>query len=103
MRRNIERRIWTKEIHVSRVLEMDSVHGMIDFVANSKWATILPLMSVAHDIKSDGLCINPIVEPYLEADVYLINLMQRPLRATAQVFVQAIQRELESISKVDMQ
>lgn len=103
MRRNIERRIWTKEIHVSRVLEMDSVHGMIDFVANSKWATILPLMSVAHDIKSDGLCINPIVEPYLEADVYLINLMQRPLQATAQVFVQAIQRELESISKVDMQ
>jgi LysR family transcriptional regulator, nitrogen assimilation regulatory protein len=103
LRRNIERRIWTKEIHVSRILEMDSVHGMIDLVANSKWATILPLISVAHDIKSEGLCINPIVEPYLEADLYLINLMQRPLRTTAQVFVQAIQRELDSINMVKLQ
>ena len=103
LRRNIERRIWTKEIQVSRILEMDSVHGMIDFVANSNWVTILPLIAVAGDIKSDGLCINPIIEPYLEADLFLINLMQRPLRATAQFFVQAIQQEMESISKMVLQ
>ena len=96
-------RIETKEIHVILILEMYLLHGMIDFVANSNWSTILPLIAVAHDIKSNGLCINPIIEPYLEADLFLINLMQRPLRATAQFFVQAIQQEMESISKMVLQ
>lgn len=97
LRRNIERRIWTKEIRVGRVLEMDSVHGMIDFVATSNWATILPLTAVACDIGSDRLCINPIAEPYLEADLYLINLSRHPLSATAQLFIDALTRQLEMV------
>ena len=100
MRRNIERRIWTKEIRVGRILEMDSVHGMIDFVSNSKWATILPLTAVACDLDSDRLCINPIAEPYLEADLYLINLKRRPLPALAQLFVQELQRQADAINKL---
>lgn len=98
LRRNIERRIWTKEIRVGRILEMDSVHGMIDFVSNSKWwATILPLMAVACDLESERLCINPIAEPYLEADLYLINLTRHPLPAPAQLFVHELRQQAEAI------
>lgn len=100
LRKNIERHIWTKEILVSRILEMDSVHGMIDFVCNSNWATILPLTAVLCDIESDRLCVNPIVEPYLEADLYLINLRQHPLTATAKLFVEALQEEVTAVGGV---
>lgn len=99
LRRNIERRIWTKEIRVGRILEMDSVHGMIDFVSNSKWATILPLMAVACDLESERLCINPIVEPYLEADLYLMNLTRHPLPAPAQLFVNELRQQADTIGK----
>jgi LysR family transcriptional regulator, nitrogen assimilation regulatory protein len=99
LRRNIERRIWTKEIRVGRILEMDSVHGMIDFVSNSKWATILPLTAVACDLESARLCINPIAEPYLEADLYLINLTRYPLTAPAQLFVHELGRQAKTIAK----
>ena len=97
LRRNIERRIWTKEIRVGRILEMDSVHGMIDFVSNSKWATILPLTAVACDLESERLCINPIAEPYMEADLYLINLTRRPLPAPAQLFIHELRQLTEAI------
>lgn len=92
LRRNIERYIWTKEIRVERLLEMDTVHGMIDFVAGSKWATILPMVAVASDLGGERLCVNPIDEPRLDADLYLIRLTQQPLTATARLFAEALRQ-----------
>jgi DNA-binding transcriptional LysR family regulator len=90
LRHNIERCIWTKEIPVARILEMDTVHGMIDFVANSAWATILPLTAVLCDVGSDRLRINPIGQPHLEANLYLINLTRRKLSKAARLLVDEI-------------
>lgn len=92
LRHNIERRIWTKEIRVGRLLEMDTVHGMIDFVANSKWATILPFTAVLCDVGSERLCINPISEPHLEANLYLIRLTRQPLAQAALVVIDELKR-----------
>lgn len=100
MRRNIERRIWSQEIRAARLLEMDSVHGMIDFVAHSRWVTILPLIAVACDIDSKLLCINPIIEPYLEADLYLINRKRNPLPITAQFFVDELRRQAQATARI---
>jgi len=97
LRRNIERHIWTKEIRVERLLEMDTVHGMIDFVAGSRWATILPIVAVACDLSSERLCINPIAAPSLEADLYLIRLTQLPLTATARLFAEALRRRAAAL------
>jgi LysR family transcriptional regulator, nitrogen assimilation regulatory protein len=100
LRRNIEQHIWTKEIRVARILEMDTVHGMIDFVSNSKWATILPMTAVACDIGSERLCINPILAPHLEADLYLINLTRHPLAATAQLFVHELRQQTIAVGAI---
>jgi len=97
LRRNIERHIWTKEIRVDRLLEMDTVHGMIDFVAGSKWATILPIVAVACDLDSERLCVNPIDAPRLEADLYLIRLTRQPLTATARLFAEALRRQAAQV------
>ena len=96
LRHNIERRIWTKEINVARILEMDTVHGMIDFVARSGWATILPFTAVFCDVGSERLCINPISQPHLEANLYLINLTRRPLSQAALAVIEELKRQAEA-------
>lgn len=93
LRHNIERRIWTKEINVARILEMDTVHGMIDFVANSAWATILPFTAVLCDIGSERIRINRISQPHLEANLYLINLNRRPLSRASRAVVEDLGRQ----------
>lgn len=93
LRRMIEQRIWTKEIRAGRLLEMDTVHGMIDFVRNAHWATILPLVAVACDVGSDALCINPIVEPPLEAALYLIRLKQTAISTAGQLLIEALREQ----------
>ncbi len=93
LRHNIEKRIWTKEINVARILEMDSVHGMIDFVTHSTWSTILPFTAVLCDVGSDRLSINPISEPHLEANLYLINLTKQPLSQAALLLIDELKRQ----------
>jgi LysR family transcriptional regulator, nitrogen assimilation regulatory protein len=93
LRQHIERRIWTKEINVARILEMDTVHGMIDFVAHSAWATILPFTAVLCDVVSDRLCISPISQPHFEANLYLIHLAQRPLSQASRAVIDELGRQ----------
>ena len=93
LRHNIERRMWTKEINVARILEMDTVHGMIDFVAHSSWATILPFTAVLCDVGSERLRINPISKPLLEANLYLIHLTRRPLSQASRAMVEELGRQ----------
>ena len=93
LRHNIERRIWTKEINVARILEMDTVHGMIDFVANSDWATVLPFTAVLCDAGSERLRINPISQPDLEANLFLIHLTRRPLSQAARALIEELKRQ----------
>ena len=93
LRHNIERRIWTKEINVARMLEMDTVHGMIDFVAHSAWATILPFTAVLCDVGSERIRINPISQPHLEASLYLISLTRRPLSRASRAVIEELGRQ----------
>jgi DNA-binding transcriptional LysR family regulator len=93
LRHNIERRIWTKEINVARLLEMDTVHGMIDFVAAAAWATILPFTAVLCDVGSERIRINPIAEPHLEANLYLIHLTRRPLSLASRAVIETLGRQ----------
>ena len=101
LRRNIERHIWTKEIRVERRLEMDTVHGMIDFVAGSRWATILPMVAVACDLGGERVRVNPIAEPRLEADLYLIRLTQQPLTARARLFAEALRQRAAALGALN--
>jgi len=100
LRRMIEKHIWTKEIRVGRRLEMDTVHGMIDFVRHAKWSTLLPLVAVACDLGSDRLCINPVVEPVLEADLYLMRLSQTATSAAADLLIATLRQHAQAIAAI---
>lgn len=93
LRATIERAIWTRSLKVTRVLEMDSVPGMITFVRSSDWATILPLAAIVRDRDDPDLILNPITDAQFETNLYLVHLTQFPLSPAALEFVEALRKE----------
>ena len=93
LRATIERAIWARSIKVTRSLEMDSVPGMITFVRNSDWATILPLAAIVGDRNDPDLILNPITDVQFETNIYLVHLTQFPLSPAAIEFVEALRNE----------
>jgi len=93
LRTTIERAIWTRSLKVTRGLEMDSVPGMITFVRNSDWATILPMVATVGDRDDPDLILNPITDVQFETNIYLIHLTQFPLSLAALEFVEALRSE----------
>jgi LysR family transcriptional regulator, nitrogen assimilation regulatory protein len=90
LRTAIERSIWSRSLKVTRILEMDSVPGMIAFVRATDWATILPSAAVVRDLGDADLVLTPITDPQFEMNLYLVYLTQFPLSAAAMEFVEAL-------------
>ena len=93
LRATIERSIWARSLKAARILEMDSVPGMIAFVRASDWATILPSAAVVRDLDDPELVLNPITDPQFEGNLYIVHLAQFPLSPASQEFVEALRRE----------
>ncbi len=98
LRVNLEHRIRSKELPVANLLEMDSVHGSIEFIRNSDWTTILPYTAVAADAEAPDLCLNPITAPEISADFFLIHRIQSPLSMPARAFVETMGEEFGLIN-----
>lgn len=98
LRASIERSISGQDLKVVRTIEMDSVCGMIEFVRRSDWVTILPTVAVLSDMDSEDLVLNPIVDPPMQGQLYLVHLKKAPLSASAQIFIAALQREIDRAS-----
>lgn len=97
LRTVIERSIWARSLRVVRILEMDSVPGMITFVRASDWATILPSVAVMRDLDDPELVLNPIIDPQFEGNLYIAHLTQYPPSPAAQHFVETLRSEAERV------
>ncbi len=97
LRAIIERSIWARSLKVARILEMDSVPGMIAFVRASDWATILPSAAVMRDLNDPELVLSPITDPQFEGNLYIAHLAQYPLSPAAQEFVEALRSEAKQV------
>jgi LysR family nitrogen assimilation transcriptional regulator len=96
----IDRAIRTGNLRIKRTIELDTVTGMIEFVRRSDWVTILPLAAVVADLNSDQLRVNPIIEPAIVTDLYLIHLQQNPLSRAAKTFVVALKAKMDAVSDI---
>ncbi|MCV0428679.1 MAG: LysR family transcriptional regulator [Roseibium sp.] len=91
----IEDYLTTHSVRVDRVMEMDAMLGTLDFVARSDWVTILPGVICAPDGHGRIRRVAPIDEPPLYLDLVQIEPARRPLSAQAQIFLDALKREVE--------
>lgn len=81
----------------ARIMDIDGMTGTLEFVAESDWATILPVTNCLGELARGRLTLNPIVEPEIAFEFILIEATRRPLSAAARLFVAAIESRLGEI------
>jgi LysR family transcriptional regulator, nitrogen assimilation regulatory protein len=92
-RRTLETYLASNRVKVQRVLELDSMFGTLDLVANTDWVSILPAIMMAPDIDRDLFTINTIVEPRLMLDLVLVEPMRQPMGPMAETFLRLLEDE----------
>ena len=81
-----------------QVMNIDGMVGTLEFVAESDWATILPVTNCIDEVARGRFVINPIVAPAIDFEFVLIEANRRPLSAAARLFVAAIEAKLDEVS-----
>ena len=97
-RRTLETFLASNGVRVRRVLEIDSMFGALDLVANTDWVSIFPAIMMAPDIDRDLFTINMIVEPQLTLDLVLIEPLRQPMGPIAETFLRLLEDETARIS-----
>lgn len=82
-----------------RIMDLDGMTGTLEFVAESDWATILPVTNCIGELDRGRLVLSPIVSPEIEFEFILIEPSSRPLSPAARSFVGGIEAEIERIAR----
>jgi LysR family transcriptional regulator, nitrogen assimilation regulatory protein len=97
-RRTLDTYLAANGVRVRKVLEIDSMFGALDLVANTDWVSILPGIMMASDIDRDLFTINVIVEPQLILDLVLIEPIRQPMGPLAETFLKLLEDETACIN-----
>ncbi|TCS64446.1 LysR family transcriptional regulator [Primorskyibacter sedentarius] len=95
-RQRIETYLSVNGIKLADKLELDTMHGTLDLVANSDWLSILPGILCLPDLDGDRRKVVPLADPPLSVNYMLIHARKQPLSLAAQAFVNVLQEELNS-------
>ncbi len=83
-----------------RILEIDGMLGTLELVRNSDWATVLASIAVMDDVRQGTLVAEPIVEPELWLDFYLIRNKDVCLSLACRQFLEWLKLALRQIAEV---
>lgn len=95
----LEQYFHTEGVKIERVMELDGVLATFRLLAQSDWATILPLTAMIDEVRNERhvperLVINPIVRPTILFSYMLIRAARQPLSPQARLFADALEAEL---------
>lgn len=102
-RRMIDAYFTANAIVVKRLLEFDTMMGTLDLVARGEWSVILPLMMMEPELAGSRYAINPIVDPPLILELFLLEPARRMMDESALAFLGCLRTELERIDGVAAQ
>lgn len=101
-RRNlIENYLRLNNIEISHLLELDTMHGTLNLVANSDWVAILPGIMCLPDLDGKRRKVVPLANPPLTVNYMRIETRKRPLSGVAQIFADILQEELNSALEIN--
>lgn len=81
----------------SRILEMDGMLGTLELVRNSDWSTVLLNVAVRDEVERGTLMADPIVDPELWLDFYIVKNKDTLLTAACLEFLNRL-KEVVSTS-----
>jgi DNA-binding transcriptional LysR family regulator len=82
-----------------RILEIDGMLGTIELVRNSDWATVVASIAVMDEVKQGRLVAEPIYDPELWLDFYLIRTKDLLLSRACQDFFIWLKKTLARVAK----
>ena len=83
---------------IVRLLELDSLACVLEFVAVNDWSVILPAPAIMNERSLSRLTINQIVDPPLEAELVLIHPSSEVLSRAAQEFRLELERSVSDVN-----
>jgi len=102
-RRMIDNYLTANGVAVKRLLEFETMFGTLDLVARGDWSGILPLMMMEPDIDSGNYKINPIIDPPLMLELFLLEPARKIMDEPALAFLDCLRAELERINCIAAQ
>ena len=100
-RSRIEHYFVANGIEPEEVMELDSMLGTLDIVANSEWVSILPAVLSPPDKDGRKRLFTPLASPSLSVEYMHITHKARPLSKASQAFVDLLQMELNNVLEAD--
>lgn len=82
--------IHASDLPVARSIELDSLHGMVEFVRRSDWVTLLPATAIINELARREIAIE-LTNPPLEVGFYLIHPARRTLSTAAVRFIERLE------------
>lgn len=92
-RRNVDKYLAIAGARIERIIEMDSMFGTLDFVANTDWVTILPSIMMLRDFESSRFRINALGADGLLLELVMIESTQKPVSTLATIFFEYLEKE----------
>ena len=83
---------------VRRILEIDGLLATLELVRDSDWATVLPIVAVADDVREGRLKTEAISAPELWLDYFLVQTKDLPLSVASRRFLDLLDAELRMIA-----
>jgi DNA-binding transcriptional LysR family regulator len=97
-RSTLETYFATNAVDVSRILEIDSMTGTLDFVRISDWVAVVPALVMAAEIENDQFSVSPIVDPVASLDLVLIEPSRSSLSEAAAAVASILKEEANRLN-----
>lgn len=96
LRTMLDRYIHSVGISIERLVEIDSLHGILELLKRSDWTTLLSLTSILKELDRGELAARR-TDPPLDLEFYLIYPARRALSAAAKIFVARLEETFADI------
>lgn len=95
-RRMIDAYMTSNGIVVKHFAEFDTMLGTLDLVSRGDWSAILPMMMMPHDFEDGKYTINPIVDPPLILETFVLQPARKTMDEVALAFLNCLTEEVKS-------
>lgn len=85
-----------------KILEIDGMLGTLEMVRNSDWATIVPRIAVANEVKRGKLVAERIADPVLWIDFFQVHTRNSLVSLACQDFLSRLRETLKQVSQNSM-
>ena len=92
----LDRYIHSVGISIERLVEIDSLQGILELLKRSDWTTLLSLTSILKELDRGELAARR-TDPPLDLEFYLIYPARRALSAAAKIFVARLEKTFTDI------